>query len=77
MKNKKLSIGIMSIITVMATSFGAFAAETQAESVSTALGLVASDILATIAAIAPVALTIAGAFLVWKYGMKFFKSVSK
>lgn len=47
------------------------------EAVVTALEKVATDITATIGAIAPVALGIAGTFLVWRYGMRFFKSISK
>jgi len=46
-------------------------------SVVTALSGVAADITATITGVAPVAIGIVGAFLVWKYGIKFFKSVSK
>ena len=53
------------------------ASEGQSAAVSTALGTIASDITATITAVAPVALGIVGIFLTWKYGMKFFKSISK
>lgn len=45
--------------------------------VVSALETVAGDITSTIGAIAPVALGIAGTFLVWRYGMRFFKSISK
>jgi len=45
--------------------------------VVTALTKIATDITTTISGVAPVALTIVGAFLVWRYGIKFFKSVSK
>ena len=47
------------------------------EAVVSALETVATDITSTIGAIAPVALGIAGTFLVWRYGMRFFKSISK
>lgn len=46
-------------------------------SVTTALTSVQGDIMGVITAVAPIALGIAGAFLVWKYGMKFFKGISK
>lgn len=42
-----------------------------------ALTSTATEITGTIAGIAPVALGIVGTFLVWKYGMRFFKSLSK
>lgn len=78
MNKKKLSIGILSTLMVIGTSFGSFASEGgQAAAVSGALQTVATDVLASIGTIAPVALSIAGAFLVWKYGMRFFKSISK
>ena len=55
----------------------ASAADGSSEAVVTALQSVATDITSTIGAIAPVALGIAGTFLVWRYGMRFFKSISK
>lgn len=45
--------------------------------ITTALDGIKSDALSTIAAVAPIGIAIAGAFLVWRYGMKFFKSISK
>lgn len=51
--------------------------EGNAAAVVSALETVASDITGVFGGIAPVALSIAGAFLVWRYGMKFFKAISK
>lgn len=48
-----------------------------AESVLSALQNVANDIMGVITGIAPIALGVAGVFLVWRYGMRFFKSISK
>lgn len=45
--------------------------------VVSALQQTASEITSTLGSIAPVALGIAGTFLVWRYGMRFFKSLSK
>lgn len=45
--------------------------------VTTALSSIAGEITSTITAIAPIAIGIVGVFLVWKYGMKFFKGLSK
>lgn len=48
-----------------------------ATSVTTALEAVAADITDVLGAIAPVAIGIVGVFLAWRYGMKFFKALSK
>lgn len=50
---------------------------TVAESIGSALQTVASDAMDVLATVAPIAITIAGTFLVWRYGMRFFKSISK
>ncbi len=47
------------------------------EIVTTALTSVSGDIMDTLAAVAPIALSIAGAFLAIRYGMRFFKAISK
>lgn len=47
------------------------------ETLTTALTAVKTDVLGAIAAAAPVGLTIMGTFLAWRYGTKFFKSISK
>lgn len=47
------------------------------EAVLTALQGIANDITGVLRGIAPVALGIAGVFLVWRYGLRFFKSISK
>lgn len=46
-------------------------------SVSNSLTTIATQITSTIGDIAPIAIGIAGLFLVWKFGMRFFKSVAK
>ena len=45
--------------------------------VTSALETVATDITGVLGAIAPIALGIVGVFLVWRYGMRFFKALSK
>lgn len=45
--------------------------------VGTALKAVATECTAVLGAVAPVALTVAGAYLVWKIGIKFFKGLVK
>lgn len=44
---------------------------------TTALTTVKTDALAALAAVAPLAIGIMGAFLVWRYGIKFFKGIAK
>lgn len=51
--------------------------ETTVTAITTALQTVADDALSVIAGVAPIAISIAGAFLVWRYGMRFFKAISK
>lgn len=76
-KIKKIAVGTGTVATVLtATGLTPFAAGSSAE-VTTALTTVAGDVTATLASVAPIGLTIAGTFLVWRYGMKFFKSLSK
>lgn len=51
--------------------------ETLVTEVTGVLTEVAGNITDVIGAIAPIALGIVGVFLVWRYGMRFFKSLSK
>ena len=51
--------------------------EGNAAAVTTALKSIATDIIEVLTSVAPVAIGIVGVFLVWRYGMKFFKSLSK
>lgn len=50
---------------------------TMSDSVGSALQDVAAEAMDVLATVAPIAIGIAGAFLVWRYGMRFFKSISK
>lgn len=45
--------------------------------VANALKTVATECTDVLGAVAPVALTVAGAYLVWKIGIKFFKGLIK
>lgn len=53
------------------------AAASTSEAVTGALTTIASDITGTIGSVAPIAMGIVGLFLAWRYGMKFFKSLTK
>jgi hypothetical protein len=47
------------------------------QTVISSLSGTGSEILGVISGVAPAGLTIVGAFLVWKVGVKFFKSIAK
>lgn len=51
--------------------------EGQATAIATAFETVQSDALAALNAVAPVAIAVFGAFLVWKLGKKFFSAIAK
>ena len=48
-----------------------------ADAVASSLSTIAEEITGTITQVAPVAIGIVGVFLVWKLGIRFFKSVAK
>ena len=77
-KEKLLTgLGVVSLA-VPALNVVAFAEETGvAASVATALTSVQGVIMGVLSAVAPVAMVVAGAFLAWKFGMRFFKSIAK
>ena len=77
MKNK-LMVGVGALAGVFASGLGVFASEptgTEA-AITEALTTVQGDVMGVIAAVAPIAIGIMGAFLVWKLGIKFFKRTS-
>lgn len=49
----------------------------ETSAIVTALTTVANNMTGAIADIAPVALTVTGAVMAWRFGVKFFKSVAK
>ncbi|WP_131009560.1 hypothetical protein [Clostridioides difficile] len=76
-KNKSTIVATSALV-VACSAVNCFAAEVDvSSSMTTALTTVKTDALAAISAVAPIALSIMGVFLVWKYGIRFFKSVSK
>lgn len=76
-KNKSTIVATSALV-FACSAVNCFAAEVDVTtSMTTALTAVKTDALAAISAVAPIALAIMGVFLVWKYGIRFFKSVSK
>lgn len=78
--NKKLFV-ILAIVTTMVlgslASVSAAADSAVMAGVTTAVTSASDNILGAIAVVAPIALGIVGIFLAWKYGMRFFKGLSK
>lgn len=77
-KLKKYVVGIGTSAMVLSAGGTVFATTGgSSTAVVSALETTAGQITSTFASIGPIALGIAGTFLVWRYGMRFFKSISK
>lgn len=76
-KSKKFVTILVAVAAVTALAVPAFAVGTAPTGMDTALTTVKDDALAALAVVAPVGIAILGAFLVWKYGIKFFKGLAK
>lgn len=77
---KKIGTGIATVgLSTLAVATNAYASsgDGTATAVTTALKSTADNITGVLNQIAPIGLGIAGTFLVWRYGMRFFKSLSK
>ncbi len=75
---EKAIVPAAAVVTSMAMApVTAFAEGGVAADVAAALESTASDITSVLGSVAPVALGIGGVFLAWRYGMRFFKSLSK
>lgn len=79
MKVKSKCIPVLtSAIVLVGSATSCFAAEESvATSVGTALEPVKADSIAVLGTVAPYGIAIMGAFLVWKYGIRFFKGLAK
>lgn len=80
-KSKAAAVGTGAVVAVL-TAVPAFAEEaggggsSVANTMATAFTSVQSDFTSTVEKIAPIAIAIVGVFLVWKFGLRFFKSVT-
>lgn len=75
MTRKEVIAGVTGLM-VLAPSFcSATGGETAA--ITSAITKIQTDVVAAITAVAPIAIAIMGIFLVWKYAIRFFKSISK
>jgi len=73
----KVAVAVGSVPLALAVAVPCFAEESGvASTMATAFGTVKTDFNATVAAIAPIGIGITAVFLVWKFGLKFFKSIT-
>lgn len=78
LKSKKFLTGSMtSIMALIPTVICHAADDNITTSMTTAMNTVKTDTLSAISAVAPIGIGIMGAFLVWRYGIRFFKGISK
>ncbi|KNY25688.1 hypothetical protein [Pseudobacteroides cellulosolvens] len=79
LNKKKLLSVIFTCLAVAMVSIQSFAAldEGTATAMDTDFTAIKSDVLAGLAKVAPYGLAVFGAFLVWKYGKRFFASLAK
>lgn len=75
--NKRLVALIVVAVLMLSMASVAFAVGTVPPGLDTGLTAIKDDAMASIAAIAPIAIGIFGAFFLWKLGKKFFGSVAK
>ncbi len=76
--NKKFVGAMVVLLVVVSTCISAFAEDTTTvTAMGTAMSGVKSDGISALATVAPYGIAIMGAFLVWKLGVKFFKSLAK
>ena len=79
-KRKLMLAAPVSAVTALALPAVAFAAEADSgmtAGMQTAFSQVKTDFSSAVGVIAPIALGIAGIFIAWKLGFKFFKSLTK
>ncbi len=70
---KKLLVALGTLPVFIITTF----ADDIDTALSTALTTIKTDVTSVIATVAPIAVSIMGIFLVWKYGLRFFKTISR
>lgn len=76
--SKKKLVGlIIAVATVVSCMCSVFAESEVVASMGTAMEPVKTDALSALATVAPYGIAIMGAFLVWKFGIRFFKSLAK
>lgn len=74
---KKCQPFALALVVTALTGISSFAESSVASTMTTAVGGIKTDFEATVTAVAPVAIGIIAVFMVWKLGMKFFRSITK
>ena len=74
---KKCQPFALALVVTAFTAISAFAESSVSTTMTTAVTGVKTDFEATVTAIAPIAIGIVSVFMVWKLGMKFFRSITK
>ena len=78
--SKKVAVVVAVVGTAIVTGVTALAVDPTGvvpTGMDTGMAQIKADALAGIGAVVPYALAIVGVFLVWKYGLAFFKKVAK
>ncbi len=74
----KRAVALLAIAGVIVSSASVAFADTETETaMTTALSGIKTDAISALGIIAPIALGIMGAFLVWRFGIRFFKGLAK
>ena len=69
-------LALVFILSMSALVFAEDGGTDVAAALGDSMGTLKDDALSAIATVAPYGIAIMGAFLVWKYGVRFFKSIS-
>jgi len=75
-KNRKYVIGTVAVVGTMVPKL-AFAVDGVSTTIASSMQTIVTDTISSIAAIAPIGITIFGTMFAWKKGVQFFKSVTK
>jgi len=74
---RKFVTAVTCVSACMATSVFAFAEDVgTTAAMTTAMTAIKTDVMGVMAVVAPIGIGIAGAFMVWRLGFKFFKSLT-
>lgn len=78
LRSKSMKVGVLATGVASALGTSALAADdTTVTAMTSAFSEIQGTMLSGIGAIAPIALVVVGAVLLWKFGIKFFKSIAK
>lgn len=76
-KSKAAKVAVIGAAVSSAVTISAAAADETVTAMTGALTTLQGTLVSGVAAIAPIALVVTGAVLLWKFGVRFFKSLAK